>query len=240
MSTGVNRVLQLPADQASMVCLSRLVPAPFAPACRVLVIALSLTASTAAMATITETVGSPGGGLYQLSCTPGHFVAGFRAVAGAWVDGLGLVCVPFDAGSNKLGSARSRNGWTGGKSGQPQEAYCAQGKAITGISVTHTRGNCLPRQYVNSIGLKCQHSERDQACISSGELCDEVPPTVRGTIVKTVHDYKRDVLQCPKDEWATGVQGKSGKYVDAIALICEPLPELKEARRVKTLGKRTN
>jgi hypothetical protein len=240
MNADMNRVLQLPTDQASMVCFSRLVPAPFAAACRVLVIALSLTASTAAMATITETVGGPGGGLYQISCTPGHFVAGFRAVAGAWVDGLGLVRVPFDTTSSKIGSARSREGWTSGKSGQPQEAYCGKGEALTGVTVTHTRGNSLPRQYVNSIGLKCQHSERDQACISSGELCDGVPPTVGGTIVKTVHDYKRDLLQCPKDEWATGVQGRSGKYVDAIALICEPLPESKEARRVKMLGKRIN
>jgi hypothetical protein len=236
MNTDMNRVLQLPANQVPMVCSGPILRAPFASACRVLVIALSLTASTAAMATITETVGGPGGGLYQLSCTPGQFVAGFRAVAGAWVDGLGLICVPVDAGTSKLGSSRARSGWTGGKSGQPQEAYCAKGKAITGISVTHTRGNSLPRQYVNSIGLKCQHSERDQACISSGELCDGVPPTVRETIVKTVHDYKRDVLQCPKDEWATGVQGRSGKYVDAIALICAPMPEFVPTRR---LGKRT-
>ncbi len=235
MSTFINPVLNLFAALALTMGLANPIQAAFVKACRLLAISLSLTAGTSAMATITETVGGPGGGLYQLSCGPGQFVAGLHAAAGAWVDGLGLVCVPFDSAKSKISSLRSRAGWTGGKTGQPQEAYCGKGTALTGVAVTHTRGNSLPRQYVNSIGLKCQHNDRNEACISTGELCDGVPSGIRGVILQTGYDYKYDVLACPKDEWVTGVQGRSGKYVDAIALVCAPLPE---ERQIRQIGKR--
>lgn len=175
-------------------------------------------------ATMTEVVGGPGGGAFTLSCGAGQFVVGFHARAGAWVDGIGLLCAPYDARARKLGTSFARVGWTGGRGGTPQEVYCAPGEAVTGVGLAHTRGRGLKREYVNSVDLLCQQRQRAERCISSGEGCGPLSSVRKGTIVQTVHDYQYDRLVCPSNEMATGIQGRSGIYVDAIGLICGPPP----------------
>ena len=128
------------------------------------------------------------------------------------------------ARARKLGTSFARVGWTGGQGGTPQEVYCAPGEAVTGLGLAHTRGRGLKREYVNSVDLLCQQRQRAERCISSGEGCGPLSSVTRGTIVQTVHDYQYDRLLCPPNEMATGIQGRSGAFVDAIGLICGPLP----------------
>ena len=191
---------------------------------RFLALAALLAIPGTAQATMTEVVGGPGGGAFSMTCAPGQFAVGFYARAGAWVDGIGLLCAPFDARARKIGSSFARVGWTGGQGGTPQEVYCAPGEAVTGIGLAHTRGRGLEREYVNSVNLMCQQRQKMDRCISSGEGCGALRSVTRGTIVQTVHDYKYDRLVCPSNEMATGIQGRSGVFVDAIGLICAPPP----------------
>ena len=124
-------------------------------------------------ATMTEVFGGPGGGPYSLTCAPGQYLVGFHARTGGWVDGIGLLCAPYDAATRKVG-ARSRKGYAGGRGGAEQEVYCAPGAALTGISLVHTRGNGLKRQYVNTVALTCQGESAPKRCISSGEGCGAI------------------------------------------------------------------
>jgi hypothetical protein len=177
-----------------------------------------------AHATMTEIQGGPGGGAFTLACPDGEVLVGFRARAGAWVDAIGLVCSAYSPATKKVSSNLKRHGFAGGTGGGPQEAYCESNQAVTGIALAHTRGNGLPRQYINTVGMLCNHQITVDRCISSGEGCGPIAPTMRGTLVKTSHDYQYDVINCPASEIATGIQGRSGSYVDAIGLICARPP----------------
>jgi hypothetical protein len=194
----------------------------------------------AAYATMTEVFGGPGGGRFSMTCATGNYLVGFRARAGGWVEAIGLLCASFDATTNKVGANFTRERWTGGKGGTEQEVYCAPGEGVTGIGLAHTRGGGLERQYVNTVDIRCQHrQEITTGCISSGEGCGYIPAKVIGTIVFTVGEYRYDRLYCPSNEFATGIQGRSGIFIDAIGLICAPPPVSRVMRKtIKPFGKR--
>ncbi|MBX6322927.1 MAG: hypothetical protein IRY94_13950 [Rhodospirillaceae bacterium] len=165
-----------------------------------------------------------------MTCGDNRYLVGLYARAGSWVDGVGLVCAPYDAGARRFGGFDTfrREGWTGGPGGAPQEIYCNQGEAVTGLGFSHTRGGGLPRQYVMELGLFCQHRSPDypDRCITSGHGC-KAPASVVSYdygIVRTAREYQYDKLFCPAGEYATGIHGRSGLYLDAIGLICAPLP----------------
>lgn len=210
-------------------------------------LSIALSAVFPASATMTEVYGGPGGGGFRMTCDAGHFVVGFRANAGAWVTGVGLICAPYIHSRNSVGTERNGRGWAGGSSGTPQEVYCSPNQAVTGIALAHTRGNNLPRQYVNTVALMCQYQQEADRCISSGEGCGPIGGIVKkagvpGVYVhRTEHGYQYDMMYCPAGEYATGIQGRSGIYVDAMGLICAPHPvttTTPPSREVKSIGKR--
>lgn len=176
-----------------------------------------------ANATVTEVYGGPGGGQFNLTCPANAVLVGFQARAGAWVDAVGIICAPLDVASHRPSASRKVQGWAGGNGGSPQESYCARGEFLTGVGVAHTRGNNLPRQYVNTIGLACGGRSHIDRCISSGEGCGWIPPVVRGPVISVVKEYSYDSIVCPAGEVAVGVVGRSGKYVDALGLVCREL-----------------
>jgi len=179
-------------------------------------------AGAASANTMTEVFGGPGGAPFSMTCGPGQYVVGFYARAGAWVDGIGLICAPYTAATGKLG-AGSRKGYAGGRTGAEQEVSCAPGQPVTGIALVHTRGNGLKRQYVNTVAVSCARDQPRTRCISTGEGCGGILERESvGMVGSDPRPY--DVLNCPAHEIATGIQGRSGNFVDAIGLICGPPP----------------
>jgi hypothetical protein len=190
---------------------------------------------SAAGATMTEVFGGPGGGHFSLACDPGHYLVGFHARTGGLVDGIGLICAPYNAGTGKVGSG-SQKGYAGGRGGLEQEVYCSPGDAVTGVALVHTRGNGLKRQYVNTVAVSCQRDSPQKRCISSGEGCGAILERKSGGLVGSdLRPY--DILNCPPHELATGLQGRSGSYVDAIGLICAALPAPPPAGASSSLGR---
>ena len=61
-----------------------------------------------AEATITQVIGGPGGGDFSLRCPKDSVVVGVAAHAGAWVDGVTLLC------STSRRGKRQDTGWVGG------------------------------------------------------------------------------------------------------------------------------
>jgi hypothetical protein len=197
--------------------------------------------ASGANATMTEVFGGPGGRPFSLTCNPGQYLIGFHARTGGWVDGIGLICAAYNAGTRKVGPG-SRKGYTGGRGGMEQEVYCDPGEAITSIGLVHTRGNALKRQYVNTISIGCGRGGQRSRCISSGEGCGGILKRERVGLVGS-DPRPLDVLTCPGGELATGIQGRSGNYVDAIGLICAPPPAAATSvgtgaqRAIRQLGK---
>ena len=174
-------------------------------------------------ATMTQVFGGPGGSPYSLVCANGSFLVGFYAKAGGWVDSVGLLCAPYDPASRQMQHNFVHGPATGGAGGSPQEAYCVLGEAVTAIGVAFTRGGGLDRQYTNTIDIYCP-TPNPSRCISSGEGCGQIASKFTGPTVSHEVFYLYDKMTCPSEERATGIQGKSGIYVDSMGLICAPLP----------------
>ena len=183
---------------------------------------------------MTEVIGGPGGGPYSLVCPNNTFLVGFYAKAGAWVDSLGLLCAAYVPATGKMQTS-TRGPSTGGPGGSPQEAYCYPGEGMTGIGVAFTRGGGLERQYTNTVDVFCP-TPNPSRCISSGEGCGQPASHGSGPDVGHVVNYPYDKLMCPSNERATGIQGKSGTYVDSLGLICGPLPARDTGRPVLAQG----
>jgi hypothetical protein len=161
-------------------------------------------------ATITETIGGPGGQPFELGCPKDQFAVGFRANTGAWIDRLALLC------STDLRGVRRAAGAAGGGRGHVQEIYCPSGAAMTGFVVTFTRGHGLTREYVDSAVIKC--GAEFSGCISTGDGCfSRVGPD---TLVTAGDLYLGDFIDCPEGEVMTGLVGRAGDYVDAVGAVC--------------------
>lgn len=175
-----------------------------------------------AHATVTEIFGGPGGGPFTLTCANNAVLVGFEARAGAWVDALGVICAPVNPANGRPTAQRAVGGWAGGRGGAHQESYCADGQAVIGVGLAHTRGHSLPRQYVNTVGILCQDRPKVERCIASGEGCGPMSfaETGFGTPWYAQHRYAYDVLRCPQGEVAVGITGRSGDFVDAMGLVC--------------------
>ncbi len=176
-----------------------------------------------ARATMTEVFGGPGGGNFSMTCDPGNYLVGFHGRAGGSVDGIGLICAPYDARIGKTGSG-SRKEYRGGRGGTEQEVYCGPGEPLTGVGLAHTRGGGLVRQYVNTVDIFCKHRPERTSCISSGEGCGPIPSKSKGVGTMGAAVYQYDRTNCPANEAATGIQGRSGNLIDAMGLICASLP----------------
>lgn len=185
--------------------------------------AVLVAAASPAGATVTQAIGGPGGGAFTLQCPDGEMAAGVAARAGAWVDAMTVLC------KRPIGDIH-QIAWTGGNNGGPQETYCPPGLGITSVFLTFTRGNDLPREYVNTIGIICGNSEdrnMTASCILSGdtlagELLEKCTYRSGGGFSNPM--IRADTLACPDDEVLLGVHGRSGLYVDAIGAICGPAP----------------
>lgn len=174
-------------------------------------IAAVLGTAAPASATITERIGGPGGTDFELRCPEGSIAVGARAHAGAWIDGLMLLCSDGRRGREATQSVGSTHS-------SVQESYCPRGDAVRSLWFTFTNGQGLEREYLNSLIMSCTSGR--EACIETGDGCDEIAD--KGSAFDAPDPRFRDFISCPEDEVLVGVAGRAGKHVDAIGAICGP------------------
>ena len=172
------------------------------------------TAATPVSATITNVIGGPGGTPFELRCPAGTVTVGVRAHAGAWIDGLRLLC-----STNRRGGRQTTNA-VGSDHSAVQEVYCRRGAAGRGISMTFTNGQGLEQEYLNSLQIGC--SDGGRLCVDTGEGCLYIPDTA-GPF--SAPDPRLSTsIYCPADEVLVGLVGRAGKFVDAVGAVCRPGP----------------
>ena len=185
-------------------------------------LATLLSAGTAS-ATVIPSKGGPGGGFFAAPCSPGQYVVGFAAQAGAWVDGVAPLCAPYLPSPGTFAKGQSA-GFHGAHGGSPQTQLCSPGKAVTRLllGVLFEKGGVLgddtKKTYIDYIGFECAdiHGQaKENRCVATGDPCAELD----------------SIVACPSGELATGINGRSGAFVDALGLICGPAP------RTVVLGK---
>ena len=162
--------------------------------------------------TLTGTSGGTGGGAFKQSCRSGFVLRGIGAKVGSWVDGVTPVCtVAF--GHLKGSTQEDGLGWFGGDGGDNKNTLCSKGEAVLGISATsgmltgHIRG-------VTELSFLCGTPAGD----SGGSVSGSTPiggPNKPNSI--------KAFLKCPRGLVATGIYGRSGKWLDQIGLICNKL-----------------
>jgi hypothetical protein len=185
-------------------------------------LALSFAAPTLAIDLAVQ--GSGRGGPFRVMCPGGSYVVGFEGRTGAWIDNFRIVCAAFDASSRRFVNPRTTGGTIGvSGSGGPSSARCPNGWAIARIKYQETKGDG-PTNVGHSIGFTC-------GTAFSGELTNKhfgplTTPEERSSGGIFVGRFGADIVEtpCPAFEFATGVHGRSGKFVDALGLICGPLP----------------
>lgn len=175
---------------------------------------LAIMVPAPALATIGRIIGGPGGTPFELRCPAGTMAVGINAHAGAWIDGLSLLC------STSRRDGREPTQAVGSDHSSVQEAYCPRGSSIRGVGATFTNGQGLEREYLNSLNVFCDGGRTP--CIDTGEGCSWISDT--SGPFSAADPRISETLFCPEDEVLVGLVGQAGKYVDAIGAICGPGP----------------
>jgi hypothetical protein len=168
-------------------------------------------------------MGGPGGGQFVLMCPRDSFLVGSLMRRGYVIDYYEPICayVQPDGGTGPHFSPFSGNRGTGGDGGGLDARECAPGSVVSGLNVYRSTGNsaiCGLTGYTDSGGwLACNmlHSCRRvsppfQTATAGGEIYNGVSSPMVGN------------LNCPPGQWAMGVYGRSGVYIDSIGPVCGP------------------
>jgi hypothetical protein len=170
---------------------------------------------------LTPARGGPGGGEYRITCPIASYLIGFEVRVGYWLDQLEPICglIDFDNPGNAAGSYRFKRvvdamepRVTGGSGGGLTETSCAD-----------------LDQVVVAIELEIAHSDGDTYASNVFPICQRMgPPGDRREAHGARFGGKTDptyenvgVLSCPQGQWAVGVHGASGIYIDSLGLVCD-------------------
>src|SRR5262245_47067240 len=186
--------------------------------------------SVPARATDLRVEGGPGGAPFRAQCPAGRFLVGVSIRSGAWLDAIFPLCAGF-LPDQRLFAGTTRGSRHGGTGGSPllRDGSCPSDHAMVGMKFGWTRGeNSIA--FVDYVEVICQNlktGNRMQVCLQTGHGCwdkhpNPPPPTFPGGL--NVFGDSPFVQNCPNREAATGLRGRSGSFVDALGLICSPLP----------------
>jgi hypothetical protein len=151
-------------------------------------------------------IGGRGDAGFRDMCPAGQYLVGLRVRSGSWIDQMSITCAPVKSdgstGSTHQGPARGGNG------GGPSAKACAGKHIVDGIGLNMTAGNRQVREFV----LYCDSTTGNtRHSISVGNAAGTFPSINQN---------------CPGGEAAVGIQGRFGKHVNAVGLICGSNPKV--------------
>ena len=200
-----------------------------------IVLALALTLASSAQATEFPVQGGWGGSYARMMCPAGTYLDGFTGYSGAWIDMLYPKCKRVETNEEVMieldAVAKRRFGdSTGGLSTSPT---CNRGEAMFALEFTMTEKHSRP-EFVEQIRFYC-------ASMTTNDRRDRRPHQIgKGSRPRQIgSDLFVHFMACPANEWAIGIHGHHGLYVDGLGLICgawqaaapppKPLPGLRPA-----------
>jgi hypothetical protein len=177
-----------------------------------------------------------GGNPFTLACEEGSYMTGFEGRAGAWIDKVTIHCAKWNAKTLKLGEPVSQSssqgfaGWS--DKGNPTDAHCPRGRLIAGPwTMRYTLDD--DTVVLHSILFNCR-TPGQQEKFGWSDVYDwfhfgsDFPP-------RRVGDEPHP--GCPDGEVATGIDGRSGLYVDyRLRIICGPAPKAPAIKATKPIG----
>jgi hypothetical protein len=165
-------------------------------------------------------VGGVGGSPFRAMCPYGTFLSGIAGRAGAFVDRLQLVCAQVLGSPFRLDIGTVQPGTIGlSRGGHTFDKECPRGYGIRGTHWFMTRSD---RPFLSHFDFDCasyEHPTDPTVRIALNTSTDEGCPAV-SFICK--FGVGLDWTFCPGDQFAVGLYGRSGDFVDRIGLVCGP------------------
>lgn len=172
--------------------------------------------------------GGLGGQQFRAECPKGSYLVGLAGRTGAWVDRIAPVCAPWLRGSQAFGPpsvGRSFGMSTGGNEYQKRCTDVGRNLAIQSWWIRLLRSD---DHYVQSIDMYCDSLPTPfpptnwGPHLEFGTLSLPIDADQIGT--SGPFPPQPPFQACPAGEAATGFRVRAGKFVDAIGLICGPIP----------------
>jgi hypothetical protein len=178
--------------------------------------------------TFTKQRGGPGGGAFDIRCGAASYVSGITVHRGWWMDGITVHCGLIDI--NNLPSrffarevepynAPAHTGGRQSNGNNTDKLSCGSDHAVISLKVDPVVDIEDGPTLVGRIALICQGMNPPHGVVNSRWSVSTAPGFGHGG------DHLRwpgapDVA-CPAHQWAVGVYGRSGIYIDAIGLVCD-------------------
>ncbi len=169
-------------------------------------------------ATELELVGGPGGNLFRAECPQGAYLVGLAGRTGEWVDRIAPICAPWLRGSQAFGPPTIGPTFGASTGGQDRQRTCwADGNKTLAIQSWYV-------ETIKSTNPPVQYLEIH--CVSLGPaqavgLFDFGNPTAASEERVSKGPYPHG---CQPGEIASGFRVRAGLFVDALGLICRPIP----------------
>lgn len=186
---------------------------------------IALLASLAALSTgahaeaYLPAVGGGGGGQFNAPCAPGQLLAGFELRVGDDVDAIRPLCVMATGPGRTSAAQPATQQWYGGMGGEVQRLLCPQKTPVViGIDVVSEGVT----EVVNNIHLFCGRVVATQTADPYPSAILDAPGYSGAVgVMGKFAGHGQGSLRCPEDQVATGLHGRSGKWLDAMGLICD-------------------
>jgi uncharacterized protein YkwD len=167
--------------------------------------------------------GGPGGGRFRLACDNNFFLIGISLRSGGHVDAIRAKCLAFNATKHVFVTPTRNTNFAGGAGGALRENGCSPDRYVSGIKYGFTRDDNRPK-YLDYVELTCSvisgYGGDTRVCLHTGNGCWDRHPNPGPYNGWGLSFQSR----CNRNEAAVGIHGRSGIYVDALALICGPKP----------------
>lgn len=149
--------------------------------------------------------GGSGGSFFGDACPNGQYLVGTNAHTGNVVDQISITCAPVNPDGSTGAQSHGPNRGGPGGSTPNRPTTCADHEIISGMGLL--TGEVPPHTVIRLIIFNCistTGTARHNLDIGDAPFF----PTIQQS--------------CADGEAATGIQGRSGTYVDALGLICGP------------------
>ncbi|HVE65175.1 MAG TPA: hypothetical protein VNC59_01235, partial [Thermoanaerobaculia bacterium] len=198
---------------------------------------LLFTSPARAQVAVLDTIGGSGGSPFEAPCPQGELLTGLDLWTGDDVDAVRPLCVPAVAGQFRAYPLKY-----GGNGGSPSQLVCPNDTPIViGMKV----GSEGATRVVNNIHFYCGRATAEPqrtAFFSARYDGPAFSDDQRGwgsSHFDGKHDEETQI--CPTGLVAVGIRGRSGKWLDALGLICgaPPVPRVASppGRTVKPQGR---
>ncbi len=178
----------------------------------------------AARATQFEVYGGPGGQPFTALCPAGYHLVGLEGRTDKWVDKMAPICGSWIKEREGFVNRISMK-WVGAsEGGTPAAVQCPHGYGLKQWTFWFTVGETLRPKFVSTIHIVCEAVVVDRGHFEFDFGNTQFGYKWAGGGTSPSRPRPSGSNTCPRGELAVGFEGRSGLFIDALALICGPSP----------------